>query len=157
MNKQQGFTLIELMIVVEIIGILAAVAIPAYQDYINRAKMTEVAGFIDMAKTTIAEDAQANGKMPLTTDNIFTSLDSSMEGGSDLITTATFTRVDDFKMTIGINLDETKFSGMLTTTDIWNFQIVTSANGTKLNCNFTGTTVLAKLLPANCRTTSASI
>jgi type IV pilus assembly protein PilA len=52
---QQGFTLIELMIVVAIIGILAAVALPAYQDYTKRAKMTEVINFMASAKTGVAE------------------------------------------------------------------------------------------------------
>ena len=52
---QQGFTLIELMIVVAIIGILAAVALPAYQDYTKRAKMTEAIGFLAAAKTGVSE------------------------------------------------------------------------------------------------------
>lgn len=55
--KQKGFTLIELMIVVAIIGILAAVAIPAYQDYIIRARVTEGLSLASSAKTTVAENA----------------------------------------------------------------------------------------------------
>ena len=55
---QQGFTLIELMIVVAIIGILAAVALPAYQDYTNRAKVTELILAGADAKINIAEYAQ---------------------------------------------------------------------------------------------------
>lgn len=59
-QSQKGFTLIELMIVVAIIGILAAIAIPAYQDYLARAKVTEGLTLADAAKTSIAENA-ANG------------------------------------------------------------------------------------------------
>ena len=58
---QKGFTLIELMIVVAIIGILAAVALPAYQDYTIRAKVTEGLSLAAGAKTAVAENA-ANGK-----------------------------------------------------------------------------------------------
>ncbi|MBI3370504.1 MAG: pilin [Betaproteobacteria bacterium] len=62
---QQGFTLIELMIVVAIIGILAAVAIPAYQDYTVRARITEGLSLAGAAKTSVAENA-ANGASDLT-------------------------------------------------------------------------------------------
>lgn len=70
-NMQKGFTLIELMIVVAIIGILAAIALPAYQDYTNRAKAAEVVLAASAARTCVSESAQV-GQDPDECDADFT-------------------------------------------------------------------------------------
>ena len=76
MNQQKGFTLIELMIVVAIVGILAAIAIPAYQDYTIRARVTEGLSMASAAKTTVAENAMSGTRFslgwtsPTATDNV---------------------------------------------------------------------------------------
>ena len=64
MKKQQGFTLIELMIVVAIIGILAAIAIPAYQDYTIRAQVSEGLNLSGGAKAAVTEYFQDRGTLP---------------------------------------------------------------------------------------------
>lgn len=62
MKKQQGFTLIELMIVVAIIAILAAIALPAYQDYVARSQVSEAMSLASGAKTAVAERYANVGK-----------------------------------------------------------------------------------------------
>ena len=64
-TMQKGFTLIELMIVIAIIGILAAIAIPAYQNYTIRAQVTEGLSLADSYKTAVAEYFQNNGTWPI--------------------------------------------------------------------------------------------
>ena len=75
MKKTQGFTLIELMIVVAIIAILAAIALPAYQDYVIRSQVSEGAVLSDGAKTAIAEYYSNRGTAP--TDNASAGLAAS--------------------------------------------------------------------------------
>ena len=65
MKKQQGFTLIELMIVVAIIGILAAIAIPAYQDYTIRAQVSEGLNLAGGAKAAVSEYTMDTGNFPV--------------------------------------------------------------------------------------------
>ena len=65
---QQGFTLIELMIVVAIVGILAAIALPAYQDYTIRARVSEALAAAGACKTQITEYQQARQVMPADAD-----------------------------------------------------------------------------------------
>ena len=68
MKHQQGFTLIELMIVVAIVGILAAIALPAYQDYTVRAKVSEIMVIASKDKTSISEFFISRGEMPADSD-----------------------------------------------------------------------------------------
>ena len=68
-SKQQGFTLIELMIVIAIVGVLAGIALPAYQDYTVRAKISEGIGRLAEAKTSLSEYYAINGYFPTNTSD----------------------------------------------------------------------------------------
>jgi len=89
MNRfmQKGFTLIELMIVVAIIGILAAVALPAYQDYTVRAKVSEIILAGSSGKTAVAEAVQSNGGFPPTASLPVATQVSKFVAGVDYIST----------------------------------------------------------------------
>ena len=151
-HLQQGFTLIELMIVVAIIGILAAVALPAYQDYTVRAKMSEVILAMSACRTSITEVYQTGGTPP-----------SANGWGCEAGVTSKY-----------VKSIATDAAGVVTaviqniSTDV-NNSVVTltplNSGGTPAgsgdmgkglsgwNCGGTGTTVNKKYLPGSCRGT----
>ena len=85
----KGFTLIELMIVVAIIGILAAIALPAYQDYTIRSKVTEGLSLVAAAKTAVAETYASNGAYPA--DNAGAGLSAATAIKGKYVTSVTVT------------------------------------------------------------------
>jgi len=150
-SMQQGFTLIELMIVVAIIAILAAIAIPAYQDYVIRSQVSEGATLSDGAKTAVAEFYSNRGHFPAANSSAGLSPEGSIQGsyvsqvnvgsGGAGVITATFSSTDPQKA-------NSKISGqtfVLSPVD---------SNGGSIAWTCTKSTVAQKYLPTACRTGS---
>lgn len=142
MKKQSGFTLIELMIVVAIIGILAAIAIPAYQDYTIRTQVSEGMTLSSSAKAAIAEYFGHYGAYPATNAAAGLAPATDIQGKYvtevDVATTAG-TVQSTFGNTAHANI----------TANILIISAITHAGSIEWTCK--STTVADKYLPSNCR------
>jgi type IV pilus assembly protein PilA len=135
-NLQKGFTLIELMIVVAIIGILAAIALPAYQDYTNRAKVSEVVLAASKCKSSVAEYYQTVTPAALPADTATAGCDTQV---TQYVTSLA---VANGIITVASNIAAAPGNFVLTPAP--------TANG-ELNWTCTTSTIAKKFLPANCR------
>ena len=142
---QQGFTLIELMIVVAIIGILAAVALPAYRDYSVRAKVSELVLAASSAKTSVAEYVNTYGRMPDTASVAIESQTSkyvASVGYTGTDASNGFIEVTATTAEPAISGAQLRLSGVSNTGQVvWTCQATTVS----------GTGIQAKYLPSSCK------
>ena len=140
---QKGFTLIELMIVIAIIGILAAVALPAYQDYTVRAKVSEVIGLAAKDKASISEYYISMGAMPAST---------SAAGVSDDTDQSTYVSGIVFSQTSStIAAMQYTLTNLTTGADTKTIFFTGTGASTGVSWSCTGGDLPGKYRPANCR------
>ena len=147
---QQGFTLIELMIVVAIIGILAAIAIPAYQDYTIRAQVSEGMSLADGAKTAMTEFYTNHGTWPSTNASAGLASAGSITGN---YVKAVNIGTKPGQIQVLYSATSPQKANTAIDTDILSFSATTSGGSVRFRCapnGSDGTTVLQKYLPSSC-------
>ena len=152
-KKQQGFTLIELMIVIAIVGILAAIALPAYQDYTVRAKVSEAMVNMAEAKTTIAEYYSANNYLPEDAAVAGINTDPNTDIVASILYESTSGPVIEAVVKTAIIPSGVAgdYHFVLSGDTTGDGRIVWTCKPTSANSAQTGTQMPTKYLPANCR------